>query len=274
MALVVEAWAMPTETEAVNNLFETKDDIRAISIFVRSSPHLLYLSSYSILALYWAQVCHSMNNQPFFHIRNIFLGANIVLYSCTFISYVFLCFGIASDKILFSVLALGFTATLFTLLYFFLRLIKLLPEQLVSIRAIQGRLYPVMMACTCGLLLGSVYYWCMVTDMLPADFSPDTNTSKPGASGLSSYLFDALSVFFIETLPSSIVIFFMKHTGGGASRGSGHSTASSTRQPRKSTSPGTIGTSYGTVVQEDPEANGGGSASGEQQGLHFNTPSW
>ena len=195
VALVIETLAMPDATDA---------NISAISIFVRCSPHLLYLSAHSILVLYWAQLCYALDNKPFFHIRNIFLAANISAYVVTLITFLLICGNMLTRKAFFCELALAFTATLVAMVTFFIRLIKLLPDQLISVKSIHTRLHPVTLTCCCSLFLGACYYWAILFNLVSSYFG---HVSYENDEGI--YVFDGVCVLLIETLPSLIIILLM-----------------------------------------------------------------
>ena len=210
VALVVETLAMPGSTDR---------NIAAISVFVRCSPHLLYLSAYSILVLYWAQLCYTLDNTPFFHTRTIFLGANFAVYVVTLITFILICFNVINNKVFFCEMALVFSAILCAMVVFFVRLIKLLPDQLISVKNVHARLHPLTLTCCSALFLGAAYYWCVAFNVVNTYFG-DVSYSTDQAI----YMFDAVCVLVIETIPSFVMIYFLARIDSAdrsASAGSG-----------------------------------------------------
>ena len=61
----------------------------AVLVSSRLVPSLLYFTMYSLLTVYLAQLCYTVNGLPFFHVRNFWFFCNFSLYLLVVISLVF-----------------------------------------------------------------------------------------------------------------------------------------------------------------------------------------
>ena len=61
----------------------------AVLTSFRLIPSLPYFTMYSLLTVYMAQLCYTVNGLPFFHVRNLWFFSNFSLYLVVIISLVF-----------------------------------------------------------------------------------------------------------------------------------------------------------------------------------------
>lgn len=62
----------------------------SLELSFRVIPSLLYFTMYSLLTVYLAQLCYTVNGLPFFHVRNVWFFSNFSLYLLVLVSIVFM----------------------------------------------------------------------------------------------------------------------------------------------------------------------------------------
>jgi len=175
-------------------------------VFVRCSPHLLYLSAFSVLVLYWAQICYSLVEHSFLQVRDFVIGLNAALYALAFIAFILPVFRMASPQLLFALFFVSFLAVLCSLTYYYTKLIRLIPGNFVMSKKIMDRMQPLSYSAFAALFLGTVYYAALAISM-----RQDWAEGYP-----ASYLFiwDFVTVLLIETIPSASLLRLMARDEG------------------------------------------------------------
>ena len=77
-------------------------------------PSLFYFTLYSLLTVYFAQLCYTAMGQTFFHVRNVFLSANILLYAIVIVELLFF----QDLSVIYMICALAFAFNLVVVLWF------------------------------------------------------------------------------------------------------------------------------------------------------------
>ncbi len=165
---------------------------------VRCVPDLLFLTTYSLLILFWAQLSHTATGSPFPLLRPAFLVSNGVLYLAFLLVVVLGASAVLTSgqviQGLFSVMGVCYIFCTLFLFKYALRFSRMaLPPVL------RRRLVALCVLCGAVFVLHSAYYLGIATRVLAAwedGYPPGTN----------AYLFDALFYPFLELVPSLAIL--------------------------------------------------------------------
>jgi hypothetical protein len=119
--------------------------------------------------------------------------------------FLLVCFKMATARVLFALMAIAFTGTLLCMVNYFIKLIKLLPDSLITAKRINQRLQPLAVSACAALFLGAMYYWAITFDI-------PNGAWQSGFPAKHSYIFDSICVLCIESIPSLIIVRLLART--------------------------------------------------------------
>ncbi len=207
---------------------EMRSSMDVLIIFVRCSPHMIYLSTLSVLVTFWAQTCCALDGTSFIEIRNIFLYANILLYIIIVVVFGLFSADIVNSNIIFAVFTVAFFMLLCAMITFYLKLCRLLPDSYIFVTKVFERLQPVAVFCCTALFIGFSNYFALsifgidwLTNLISDNF----------------FVYDFIMIACIETIPCLVVVMLMskndRRIGNKTSRNgnnnNGRNTAASNR---------------------------------------------
>jgi hypothetical protein len=183
--------------------------------FVRSCPHLLFLTTYSILTLYWAQLSYTFTGHSTFVLRKVFIMWNICLYAVCLVIFVLYLLTIVDKHTFTFTYCLAFLITAAMLAWYYVSLTSVLSEiqedkkMTTRYKEALSRLGPVATVVLSALLALAVYYGLLAFDLLPW---------KNGYPRHSLLLFDTLLVSLTDLCPSVALMLAMHRRGDANSR--------------------------------------------------------
>ena len=212
---------------------EMRSSMDVLIIFVRCSPHMIYLSALSVLVTFWAQTCCALDGTSFIEIRNIFLYANILLYIVIVVVFGLFSAGIVKSNIIFGVFTAAFFMVLCSMITYYLRLCRLLPDSYIFVTKVFERLQPVAVFCCTALFIGLANYFILTI------FGIDWLTNIIGAN---FFAYDFIMIACVETIPCLVVVLLMSKSDrriGNKTPRSGNTSSARGNLPSNRGNPGT-----------------------------------
>ena len=212
---------------------------------LRVLPTCAYITVYTMVTVHFAQMCHtvSLNSGWFIQLRNIFIAANVLMYSlivffvslylvATLVDWVFL---------------VSFAVILLSTLFYGYSLFKLLPgstaHHQLTARRVMARFVPLLVICVVGLSFGAVYYLLLVLNLLPSDVT----ASK-------QFVYDFIAFTFSEVLPTLLIILLISKKPNTAAVGEGTGLVAETSGDLLHVIKGYISSKYSAVPGTEPAA--------------------
>ena len=190
----------------------------------RVIPSLFFFTTYSLLAVYFAQLCYTVNGLPFFHVRNVWFFANFGLYLIVAVSIIFL----VDPPLVYGTFVFAYLLNIGTFTWFGVSVFKFIPSgqqspssavrglmstpthsrtaaagegtalnQLnSSIEKIVSRLLPIIIVCSTGMSLSAINFLLLAIQVLPK--------ANEGGSSIEFAL-----VLVSEVLPSMGFLFLI-----------------------------------------------------------------
>jgi hypothetical protein len=171
----------------------------------RFLPTCLYLSVYTMVTVYFAQMCYtvSVSSLSFFQLRGVFILGNVLSYGFV----IFFVGVVPVESIVYLVFLVSYSVILSSTLFYGYSLFKLLPgstaHHQLTARRVMARFVPLLMICTAGLILGTVYYLCLVLGVL----STYPATTRLLAS--RQFIQNFVAFTFTEVIPSMLIILLI-----------------------------------------------------------------
>ena len=186
-------------TQPHRDLIQCSGECLKILFICRVIPTSLYLTMFSLLTVFLAQLHHTVSGLPFFRVRFLWFFGNLLLYMLLLIflalmpSFIFWLFFWCSFIILCCICLYSMS------IYNHLQAPMLISSP--SSTKIISRFVPVVGICSIALLIGSVYYFCMATRLVADIYSYP----------LSSIIFDLIAFGSMEIIPSLVIVFFLAY---------------------------------------------------------------
>lgn len=194
-SLLILALYYSYEIKTNNDEIQKGRNIKLIELS-RFLPTCLYISVYTMVTLYFAQMCYtvSMNSVSVFQLRNVFIAGNIITYSFILV------FIIAEplESAVYWILFISYSILFISTVFYGYSLFKLLPgstaHHQLTARKVMARFFPLLMICGISLLLGVIYYLVLILNILP--------TSR-------QYVFDFIAFSLTEVIPSLFIVLLL-----------------------------------------------------------------
>jgi hypothetical protein len=147
----------------VYSLFNATPGLTSLLSFT-ALPSLLTFTTYSLLTVYFAQLCYTVMGMPFFHVRNSWFLVNLILYLAVLAGL----FIVMNGQIVCGALASAFIADFAVVGWFGFSVFKHFPSETGSnknasgagghIPHVKSRLLPLIAICMFGLALDATVY--------------------------------------------------------------------------------------------------------------------
>lgn len=182
----------------------------------RFLPTCLYISVYTMVTVYFAQMCYtvSVSNLSFSLLRGVFILGNVLCYGLV----IFFVAVVPVEIIVYLIFLASYAVILFSTLFYGYSLAKLLPgwtaHHQLTARRVMARFVPLMSICTMGLIFGNIYYLCLVLGFLP---------TYPASSALLArrqFIQNFFAFAITEVLPSLFIILLISKKSSASNSGS------------------------------------------------------
>jgi len=155
---------------------------------LRVIPSLLYFTMYSLLTVYLAQLCYTVNGLPFFHVRNMWFFCNFSLYLLVLISVMFF----VGSEYTYAAFLVAYLLNLGMFTWYGNSVFKVIPAQMAassglasltptkksqatassalssSTARVLARLWPLVVVCGVGVCLSSLNYMLLAFQVIPS----------------------------------------------------------------------------------------------------------
>lgn len=193
----------------------------------RVIPSLFFFTTYSLLAVYFAQLCYTVNGLPFFHVRNVWFFANFGLYLIVAVSIIFL----VDPPLVYGTFVFAYLLNIGTFTWFGVSIFKFIPSgQQSPTSAVRGlmstptpnktaaaagegsalnqsalnssiekivpRLLPIIIVCSAGMSVSAINFLLLAIQVLPK--------ASEGGSSIEFAL-----ILVSEVLPSMGFLFLI-----------------------------------------------------------------
>jgi len=189
-----------------------------IPLTLQVLPSLFYFTMYSLLTVYFAQLCYTVNGLPFFHVRNLWFLTNVCLYALMIVCLIFK----LGSTYVFGMLFFSYCANLIVMAWFGVSIFKFFPSSAASptsvlhpplhqqqpyqhsplmnasnsnSQRIVTVLLPLIITCCSGLSIGVINFLVLALQVLPSSISSTPPTS-------SQVLLEIFLLSLAEVLPS------------------------------------------------------------------------